>query len=105
MAPGTKGSLDIARNARAINWVKAELLGGVADLYKSILRGGDELVLETLASIIIATYVLARRLGISFETLEAKVLNKLRVNISENHQIEAWYGDLSGLRNHIEQKR
>lgn len=103
--PQPEGEIDIARNIRTIDWLKTELLSGVSGLFKALLRGGDEAITDGLSGLIITCYALARRLGYSFAKLDAKVEAKVRVNIAEGHEIEKWYGDLTALLRHIEERK
>lgn len=105
MPPLFDEEMDITKNARTIEWLKSELASAVAALYRALLGDKDEPVLDALSSIIVATYVLAHRLGISFSRLERRVIHKLKVNIDENHQVEEWYGELSLLKDHFEGER
>jgi hypothetical protein len=97
------GDLDITKKVRLVEWLKAELLNGVAALQRALFRKEEDAMLESLADTIITAYLLARRLGFSFARLEGKIAGKLRVNIEEQHQVEKWYGDLSALLEHLEQ--
>lgn len=92
---------EVVRAARVIEWLKAELVGGVACTLRGIAHGHEEAIVEGLADTILHTYLLARRLGISPARLDLRVENKLTVNISQGHQLERWYGDLSFLAGHI----
>lgn len=103
--PQPEGEIDIARNIRTIEWLKTELLAGVSGLFKSLLRGSEEAITDGLSGLIISCYALARRLGYSFAKLDAKVEAKVRVNIAEGHEIEKWYGDLTALLRHIEERK
>ncbi len=102
MQKGKSKEIDIAKNLRTIEWLKAELLDGVALLFKSLLRTSTETVGDILASIIMITYVLGKRLGLSFETIDSKIKSKLNKQISEKHELEEWYGDLTNLLRYLE---
>lgn len=94
--------LDIAKNLRVIEWLKAELVESVAALFRSLLKAGDDAVSDALANIIITTYILGQRVGITFQHIDLKVQGKLRLSINEAHEVEKWYGDLSGLLRYLE---
>ena len=94
---GRGPEVDVARNLRTIEWLKAELVGGVSALFRSLWKGGDEAILEALASVIIVCYLLTRRLGVHFVRLELKLESQLRRYVSEGHELEEWFGDLSAL--------
>ncbi|OAT80867.1 MazG-like family protein [Desulfotomaculum copahuensis] len=95
----------ITKNIRVIEWLKADLLTSLSALFKGMLRGSEERLLDALGSIIITSYVLGKRLGISYTRIDLKVENKLRQGIDEDHEMERWYGDLSALLAHLGDKK
>lgn len=95
----------IAKNIKIIDWLKADLINSVAALFKGMLRSKEDIILDALASLQITCYVLGRRLGINFNRLDLKVEAKLRKGIQEEHEVETWYGDLSGLLNYLTEKK
>jgi hypothetical protein len=99
-----KNQVDIAKNLRIIEWLKAELVEAVASLFKALLKPGDEAVGDGLATIIISTYILGKRVGVNFQQIDMNIESKLKMSISEAHEIEKWYGDLSALLNYLEKK-
>lgn len=102
-SPGPQGSL--ARHVKTVEWLKAELVASVASLLRASLEGDGEAMAETMATVIVATAVLARRLGTDFEQLERKVVAQVRANIEEEHQLERWYGDFSALERYLWESR
>ncbi|MHB8916867.1 MAG: MazG-like family protein [Desulfocucumaceae bacterium] len=88
---------DIAKNIRIVEWLKADLITSLSALYKGMLRGSEERLLEALSGIIVTCYVLGRRLGFSFSRIDVAVEAKLRQGVEESHEVEKWYGDLSML--------
>lgn len=101
-----KGS-EVTRNVKIIEWMKNELLMSVSDLFNLLFKGVkpvDEMLQDTLANIIMITYLLAKRLGISFKDIDYKIKEKIKIGIKEEHSIESWYGDLSNLRKHMDNK-
>ncbi|MDX5712808.1 MazG-like family protein, partial [Clostridioides difficile] len=64
----------------------------------------DEAIQDTLANIIMITYLLAKRLGISFRDVDYKVKEKIKIGIDEDHSVERWYGDLSNLKKHMDNR-
>ncbi|MDI9568290.1 MAG: MazG-like family protein [bacterium] len=96
-----QGEFDLARNLRTIEWLKAQILEQTSFLFKAMLQGREELILEALAGIIISLFVLTRRLGLSFTRLEKKLLQQVKGNIEADHEVEKWYGDLSALLDYL----
>ncbi len=104
-----ENQIDITRNIKIIEWLKSELLTDVANLFKALINGVQEEVSETLAdtlsNIILICYLLGRRFGINYRTVEQKIENKIRLGLVENHDVEKYYGDLSELAKHLNSAR
>lgn len=101
-----KGS-DVTKNVKIIEWMKNEILMSVSDLFNLLFKGVkpiDETLQDTLANIIMTTYLLAKRLGISFKDIDYKINEKIKIGIKEGHSVESWYGDLSNLKKHMDNK-
>ena len=87
---------DVTKNVKIIEWMKKELILSVGDVFDLIFKGVkplDEALQDTLANIIMITYLLAKRLGISFSEIDYKIKEKIRIGIDQNHSVESWYGD------------
>jgi len=101
--------IDITRNIKIIEWLKSELLTDVANLFKVLVNGVKEEVHEsisdTLSNIVLICYLLGRRLGISYNSIELKIENKVKLGLIENHEVEKYYGDLSELSRHLNSSR
>jgi len=98
---------DITKNVKIIEWMKKELILSVGDVFDLIFKGVkplDEALQDTLANIIMITYLLAKRLGISFSEIDYKIKEKIRIGIDQNHSVESWYGDFSNLKKHMENR-
>ena len=101
--------IDITRSIKTIEMLKSELLTELADLYK-VLAGGarDELheaVGDVLSNIILISYLLGKRLGVSYNAVELKIRSKIRLGLVENNDVEKYYGDLSELSKHLGSSR
>lgn len=97
--------VDIARNVRTIEWLKTEILDGVALLFRAMIKNSEEMIIDSLATIVLSCYFLGKRLGVSFRQLDSKIEDKLRSYTGTEHQLEKWYGDISGLLHYFENKR
>ena len=98
---------DVTKNVKIIEWMKKELILSVGDVFDLIFKGVkplDEALQDTLANIIMITYLLAKRLGISFSEIDYKIKDKIRIGIDQNHSVESWYGDFSNLKKHMENR-
>lgn len=94
--------LDVARRAKMMEWLKTVMMEQMAQLYRGLWEGRQAKVVDSLASIIVSSYLLARRLGVSYRELDEAVLEKIKLHKRENHQLEEWYGDLSSLERHLD---
>lgn len=93
-------NIDITKNIKVIEWLKSELLTTVASLFGVLVnttKNSQEAILDCLANIVFVTYLLGKRLGISFERLDNKIKDKIKLSVVEEHKIEKWYGDLGEL--------
>lgn len=101
--------IDITRNIKTIEWLKGELITDVANLFKVLVNGVREEVhdniTDTIANIILVSYILGRRLGISYKAIEMKIEGKVKIGIIENTDIEKYYGDLSEFSKHLNSSR
>lgn len=96
---------DILRKMRLIEWLKAELITQVGFVYQAMAKNKERAISEGLAGIVLACYILAKRLGISFDSLDQDVLKKVEQNIKSEHEVEKWFGDFSEYQNYLRQKR
>ena len=99
-----KRNVDIARQVRAIDWLKAEMVAADGQLLRAMVQGDDEQIIDGLADSIITHYLIARRLGIHFARLDARIQMILRSNATKQHELEQWFGDLSALAAYLHNK-
>ena len=80
-----------------------------AVLFKSLVSGVKEevrdVIADSIANVIIVSYLLAKRLGITFNVVELKMEKKIRLGIIEEHDVEKYYGDLTELSRHLDLNR
>ena len=93
--------IDITKNLRLIESLKSELLLSVSQLYNEMAsETGEnirEVALDTLSDTIIISYLLSRRLGIDYPTMERQISSKIRLGLLQEHETEKYFGDLSAL--------
>lgn len=97
--------LDIARNVKALEGLKTGLVNSLAGLFTSLCKGSADGIGDNLALLIINSFLLARRLGLSFGQLEQRVYEQTAALMKEGHHLEDWYGDLSSLKGYLDMKR
>ncbi|MFB5269486.1 MazG-like family protein [Paenibacillus enshidis] len=96
--------LDVAKRAKVIEWLKTEVLDQVSRLFRAIWEGSTSRIGDSLASLIMSTYILGRRMGITYSDLDQQLLDKLRKHRQEGHQLEDWYQDISALEEHMRKR-
>ncbi|MBA4494091.1 MazG-like family protein [Paenactinomyces guangxiensis] len=96
--------VQFAKSVKIIEWLKTEILDQIAHLFKGIHHANQHVIIDSLSSLIVSTYVLARRIGFSYRELDQAVVQKLREHTLEGHQLEEWYGDLSTLEEYLNKR-
>jgi hypothetical protein len=96
--------VQFAKSVKIIDWLKTEMLGQVANLFKGIYHANQHIIIDSLSSLVASVYVLARRMGFSFRELDQTVVQKLKEHIKDGHQLEEWYGDLSKLEEYLNKR-
>ncbi|GIO32814.1 MULTISPECIES: MazG-like family protein [Paenibacillus] len=96
--------LDVAKRAKVIEWLKTEVVDHVSRLFKALWEGSTTRVGDSLASLIMSSYILARRLGMSYKDLDDLLIDKLKKHKQEGHQLEDWYQDISALEEHMRKR-
>jgi hypothetical protein len=103
-ALNSENEMDLAKRAKVIEWLKTEVIEQMSRLFKGIWEGKTQKVTDSLASLIVSSYILGRRLGVHYSSLDEAVLAKLDKAKKEGHQLEDWYGDISSLENHMRKR-
>jgi hypothetical protein len=96
--------LDVSKNIRAIERLKSELLEKVAVLYKTMSDDKDDVheqVASELSNIILKSYMLGKRLGISYSSLEAELEGRLKLGVLKEEPQEKDFGDYSELLHYL----
>lgn len=100
---------NITKNVRVIEFLKCNILADVSSLFtKLFTKDADDTgykVADILASIISGCYILGRRLGISFETIDMKIKSNLKIGTLQKNELESEFGDLSELSGHLDGTR
>ncbi len=101
-------NVDVMKKVKIIEWLKSELLMTIASLYELLVKGiqgSQDALIDVLANIILVTYILGRRLGISFSRIDMRIEDKIKIGVLEKHKIEDWCGDLSALKQYFNGNR
>ncbi|ACX68512.1 MazG-like family protein [Paenibacillus sp. cl141a] len=102
--PNMPKDLDVAKRAKVIEWLKTEVIDHVSRLFKALWEGSTTKVGDSLASLMMSSYILGRRLGLTYRDLDDLLLEKLKKHKQEGHQLEDWYQDISALEEHLRKR-
>lgn len=104
-----RNSINITKNVKVIEFLKCNLLTDLSSLFNKLyVNDADSSnfkIADVLASIISGCYILGRRLGISYETIDLKMKSSLKVGTLQQNELESEFGDLSGLARHLDGTR
>ncbi len=101
----SNSDLNIVKNVRIIEWLKAELLTGIGALFKAMIKNNEEAILDGLAGLIVGCYFLGKRLGFSYLKVDARVEKLLDSSEMQKHEIEEWYGDVTNLQQYVKERK
>lgn len=91
---------DIVYSIKMVEQIKNELLDSIAQLFKSLTSGKEELIAGSLGSILFWVYLLGRRIGISFFRLDCAAEQKARNLLSDGFQNEDLNKDITDFLNY-----
>lgn len=100
--------IDIIKNMRTVEWLKAQLLQTIANLYSTLAHGEEntrENLEDSISNVILESLLLGKRLGLSYENIDKALKENIKINLIEEHKIERWYGDLSSLLEYLNQQK
>lgn len=97
--------MNISTNIRAIDTIKSEILSELASLHKALAEydemGEYDSVINSIATIIAMDYILARRLGMSFASVDNKITELLTIAEEGGHELEVAFSDMSELKKYV----
>jgi len=96
---------DILRKLRLIEGLKAELVLSVGKLFQAVADNSEKAISTGLASVVIACYILGKRLGFDFSALDNAITDQLSDGSKEGREAEKWFGDYSELGRYFRSKR
>ncbi|MCM8711392.1 MazG-like family protein [Clostridium sp. SYSU_GA19001] len=102
-----RDEFNIMSNIKIIEQLKAELLCIIGDFFKLLTKGSNvahDAILDCISGAIIVLYILAERLGYSFNAVDESMKKKLKLGIVEEDSIEKQGRDLSRLYTHIKER-
>ena len=96
--------INLIKDLKIIEWLKCEMLSAMAQLFETLNKGDNsnrEEVLDIIANMALLSYLLGKRLGFSYESIDSKLNDHIKLSRANDHIIEKWYGDLSELQKHL----
>ncbi len=96
-----KQEIDVARKIKAIEYLKAQLVGNNAQVMFQMLEGGEEEIISATADLLLTGFILARRCGIDYARLEREILDKARHAAQQRENLEKWYGDYTNFVHYL----
>lgn len=102
--PNRDQDVDLAKRLKVIEWLKTEIVDQVSHVLKGIWEGNHPKIVDGLASLVSCAYILGRRLGISYRSLDEAIMDKMKKHRLEGHQLEEWYGDISSMEEHLRKR-
>ena len=93
--------MNISTNLKAIDMIKGEILSEIAD-YDEI--GDYESVTNEIATVIAMDYILARRLGIGYASIDKKISELLGIGEENGHELEIEFSDMSELKKYLKSR-
>lgn len=97
--------VDIASTLKVIENLKNQILMDVAQLFAELSEPNHNSTVEKgdlLADIVILSYLLSKKLGIPYQQINRRIINKTRVGLVESNQNDRWHKDLAELLYHFE---
>ncbi|HHX62021.1 MAG TPA: hypothetical protein GX707_15130 [Epulopiscium sp.] len=97
--------VDITGTLRVIEKLKSQILMDVAQLFTELNEPNRNSTIERgdlLADIVILSYLLSKQLGIPYQQIDRRIINKTRTGLVESNQNDRWHKDLAGLLQHFE---
>lgn len=93
--------LDITRSLRIVESLKSILLDDIAGLYRHLADPSMEdtrnVAADNLSDMIVVSYLLGKRLGVDYPTMDRYISKKIRLGLIHENEIEKYFGDLSEL--------
>ena len=104
--------MNISTNLKAIDMIKGEILSEIAHLYRTLADydeiGDYESVTNEIATVIAMDYILARRLGIGYASIDKKISNFIRellgIGEENGHELEIEFSDMSELKKYLKSR-
>lgn len=103
-------NFDIIGNMNTIDGYKTYLIGFVADLFSTMNKSkgntayNDEII-DEIADIIICSYLISKRIGINYDKIDKRIMDKLKIGLLEDDSSDKFGQDYSSLISYLKEGR
>jgi hypothetical protein len=102
-----KEDFNIMSDIKVIEQLKAQLLCLIGEFFKLLTKGSNvaqEAIMDCVSGAIIILYILADRLGYSYQAVDDSMQKKLKLGIIEEDVVEKQGKNLSRLYTHLKER-
>lgn len=102
-----KEDFNIMSDIKIIEQLKAQLLCLIGEFFKLLTKGSNvaqEAIMDCISGAIIILYILADRLGYSYQAVDDSMQKKLKLGIIEEDVVEKQGKNLSKLYTHLKER-
>ena len=96
--------MNISTNLKAIDMIKGEILSEIAHLYRTLADYDEIGDYESVTNEIAMDYILARRLGIGYASIDKKISELLGIGEENGHELEIEFSDMSELKKYLKSR-
>ncbi len=99
--------VDFAGNIQALEALKTELAGSLAEIYQALLKSDSAGFLHASADMTITCFLLCKRLGLNYGQLDNQVYDNLQEMLGKSPEREkpGYSRDMVTLKDYLELKR
>ena len=102
--PSTNHEVNIVKNVKTIELIKAELVTAIGDLFTAMVKNSEEGIMHALSSLILGCYFLGKRLGIPYARLDEEIHERLNSSDMQTVDLEKWFGDVSSFQQYANER-
>jgi hypothetical protein len=102
--PSTNCEVNIVKNVKTIELIKAEMITALGDLFKAMVKNSEEGVVNALSNLVLGCYFLGKRLGIPFTKLDSEIYHRLASPELQDVDLEKWFGDVTSLQQYANER-
>lgn len=90
---------------KTVEYLKADLIKSVGELFKALIRANAGEIADAISNIVIISYILGRRNGVSFQATNQVLGDKITNTLQNVDSDLSWYQDLVDLQQYLEERK